>query len=269
MISSIIPSGIIIGIMNILGHIGRLSPGVAKKHLIHNRLAYAEYTATHGGDGRNRNINIDSENHGTACEDTEKRAESQVNSAGYYIENQNELTGLFYGQAGGLLTGAIAGGFTDDDGNISASFNSCEIIACYNAYTCLGREVQLPELIEYFEMKGACLSGVFGSTIKSMLRSITQQGFEYSLCRLRGKRDERRSNRIKAMEEAYSCFILMMWNDGSLRGGIHTVCITRTAKGWCIHNPFGEKDTLNDAIFSYYNADGKSLSKPIALIGLK
>ena len=83
MISSIIPSGIIIGIMNILGHIGRLSPGVAKKHLIHNRLAYAEYTATHGGDGRNRNINIDSENHGTACEDTEKRAESQVNSAGY------------------------------------------------------------------------------------------------------------------------------------------------------------------------------------------
>ena len=73
--------------MNILGHVGRLGPGVAKKHLIHNRLAYAEYTATHGGDGRNRNINIDSENHGTACEDTEKRAESQVNSAGYYIEN--------------------------------------------------------------------------------------------------------------------------------------------------------------------------------------
>ena len=71
------------------------------------------------------------------------------------------------------------------------------------------------------------------------------------------------------MEEAYSCFILMMWNDGRLLGGIHTVCITRTAKGWCIHNPFGEKDTLNDAIFSYYNADGKSLSKPIALIGLK
>ena len=269
MISSIIPSGIIIGIMNILGHIGRLSPGVAKKHLIHNRLAYAEYTATHGGDGRNRNINIDSENHGTVCEDTEKRAESQVNSAGYYIENQNELTGLFYGQAGGLLTGAIAGGFTDDDGNISASFNSCEIIACYNAYTCLGREVQLPELIEYFEMKGACLGGAFGSTINAMLCNIRQQGFDCRLCTIKGRRGKRSINHIKAMEEAYSCFILMMWNDGRLLGGIHTVCITRTAKGWCIHNPFGEKDTLNDAIFSYYNADGKSLSKPIALIGLK
>lgn len=269
MISSIIPSGIIIGIMNILGHIGRLSPGVAKKHLIHNRLAYAEYTATHGGDGRNRNINIDSENHGTTCEDTEKRAESQVNSAGYYIENQNELTGLFYGQAGGLLTGVIAGGFTDDDGNISASFNSCEIIACYNAYSYLGREVPLPELIESFEREGTCLGGAFGSTIKSMLRSITRQGFTYRLCKLQGKRSERDINRIKALEETYSCFILMMWNDGSLRGGIHTVCITRTMSGWCLHNPFGEKDTLIDALFSYYNADMKCFIKPIALIGIK
>ena len=236
LISNIIPSGLIIGIMNILGNIGRLTPGVAGKHLARNRLAYSE---------------------------------SMGSSIEGYIENQNELRNLLYGQAKGRLTRAIAKGYISDDGSISASFNSCEIIACYNAYSYLGREVPLPELIESFEREGTCLGGAFGSTIKSMLRSITRQGFTYRLCKLQGKRSERTINRIKALEETYSCFILMMWNDGSLRGGIHTVCITRTMSGWCLHNPFGEKDTLIDALFSYYNADMKCFIKPIALIGIK
>ena len=236
LISNIIPSGLIIGIMNILGNIGRLTPGVAGKHLACNRLAYSE---------------------------------SMGSFREGYIENQNELRNLFYGQAKGRLTRAIVKGYINDDGSISASFNSCEIIACYNAYSYLGREVPLPELIESFEREGTCLGGAFGSTIKSMLRSITRQGFTYRLCKLQGKRSERNINRIKAMAETYSCFILMMWNDGSLRGGIHTVCITRTMSGWCLHNPFGEKDTLIDALFSYYNADMKCFIKPIALIGIK
>ena len=42
LISHIIPSGLIIGIMNILGNIGKLGPDVAGKHLVCNRLAYSE-----------------------------------------------------------------------------------------------------------------------------------------------------------------------------------------------------------------------------------
>lgn len=149
-------------------------------------------------------------------------------------------------------------------GNRPASVNSCEVIAVYNAWKALGKEVSFPELLKKFEQMGLCLFGAFGTAPKKLHRYFREQGEETKV--LIGKAVTEKA--LAALERNYQTFLVTAYNDRSnIMAMIHTMCISRESAGFVVHNSVSANGThasLGEALSAL--GGGKAL--PICLLGV-
>ena len=129
-----------------------------------------------------------------------------------YIEIQNKLTDIKYGQETPWLTKKISGGTP-----INAAFNSCEVIALFNALIALGIEKNtdsFPELLSLFERKGAVLRGYFGTAPKAIKKYLKSHNILIK--------------KIAPLSENFGktkVQILIYQNGAKITSGVHTICI--------------------------------------------
>ena len=176
-------------------------------------------------------------------------------SGDYYIEDQNSM----------------------DDYNIlygshTADYNSCEVIATYNALLDLNggnSPASFPELLSTFESAGIAAGGEFGTDPTALYMYFDANGYDADM--LTGGKIN--SSHCGTMQNDYETYILTTYNNKDNVGDyIHTVSITSEVVDgetkYFIHNASGETegyDSLYDAVSGYNNSNGE----PISLIGVK
>ena len=164
-------------------------------------------------------------------------------------------------------------GFIEDQRNYedlkygmkTISFSGCEIIAAYNAlYDLTGEEnINLPEMIDYFEKDGILLYGNLGTAPQSVEEYFNKLGFETMLS----------TNREEYLNIQNACdtYILTKFNNiDDITKLIHTICITKKNGKFHAHNngysgPFIQYDSISDILTTI---DGGK-AKDIVLLGIK
>ncbi len=170
-----------------------------------------------------------------------------------YIEHQPALTDFAYGK------------------RHNADYNSCEVIAVYNALVSMGIGCNFPELIKNFEKRGITCFGAFGTSPFSLMRYLKAEGFNIKYYNyqkwLRICTDN--SGLYFEFEEGFDSFILMSYNNArSIRDMIHTMCITKEDDHYKLHNDYeGAKcyKTLKAAVDGYMGGR----SRMILIIGIR
>ena len=172
-----------------------------------------------------------------------------------YIEHQTALSELYYGR------------------KYTADYNSCEVIAVYNALIALGKKYDFPLLLESFEKKGISFYGAFGTSPYAIIKYLLALGYSIELCNYNKWRkmcldDTYSKDSYEKFSNRNETFIYMSYNnDRSLRDMIHTMCITKDGKHFQTHNDYeGSKcyPSLKAAVNEYKN--GKS--RMILIIGI-
>lgn len=185
-------------------------------------------------------------------------AEGNVFKAGHFIENQNDWGDIQFGSGK----------------HHNMRYSGCEVIAVYNALLDLGKELSpgdMAELIGAFEEKGAALKGEFGVTPHAIRDYLKNSGYDVAAT---SSNDE---SSICELEKKGHTFIATVYNNKeNIMEEIHTVCITKNAGIYAVHNdytrdgknPAGYRErggyaTLQEAIDSIGRA-----SKSIYVIGI-
>ena len=189
---------------------------------------------------------------------------------GGYIERQKELSGFAYGT------------------RYLADYNSCEVIAVYNALHFLQknsgisesemifseekgmhREMDFPQLLCFFEKRGITCGGAFGTSPYALLRFFCLLGYWVTSCRFGEWNRLCDTDTVEKFAEENDAFLFMAYNDArSIRAMIHTMCITKENGGYVRHNDFSEPKrfpALKDAVGEYRN--GKS--RMILMLGIR
>lgn len=152
-------------------------------------------------------------------------------------------------------------------GDYDASYNSCEVIAVYNALIELTHgkmSVTFPELLAYFEKRGIALCGLIGTSPYAIRRYFEKLG--YSFMTLVGKEITR--EHLRQMDQQCQTFILMIYNDrNDIMAQVHTVNITKKEGAYTIHNFGGSTRfmSLEEAVEGYNQGRGE----PIYIIGIR
>ncbi len=177
----------------------------------------------------------------------DKYQESHNN--GKYIEDQKGMTGIQYGIRSG-------------------DFNTCEVIATYNALQYLtdgNSPDSFPDLLKHFEKNGIALGGVFGTSPQAIDSYFEQNGYDTKM--LAG--DNILSSQVSNMSENYDTYIMTTYNNKSNFGSkIHTVSITKENGVYVVHNDYeGTKSysSLEAAVSGYKDGNGE----PVSLIGIR
>lgn len=160
-----------------------------------------------------------------------KKAWDKYISGLKYIENQPQLTDIKYGQDTPFFAKKITGNLP-----LNASFNSCEIIAVQNALVALGvykNPKNFPDLIAFFEKKGAILKGYFGTAPKSIIKFL--KGNEIEIKKL--KPIDRNFGKTPVQ-------ILIYQNGQKITSGIHTICIISNNNQTHFLNGTPEKNSI-------------------------
>lgn len=93
-----------------------------------------------------------------------------------YISNQDKLNCLLFGKTSRLLNFF----FNRRGKELTADFNSCEVVAVMNALISLGKSEDasgFPKLLRYFENhRGLALNGYFGTAPVAMWRFLKEHG---------------------------------------------------------------------------------------------
>lgn len=168
---------------------------------------------------------------------------------GKYIEDQNGMTDIQYG-------------------NHSGDYNTCEVIAAYNALQYLtdgNSPDSFPDLLEHFEKNGITAKGEFGTSPQAIDSYFEQNGYDTKM--LAG--DNISSSQVSNMSKNYNTYIMTTYNNKSNLGSqIHTVSITKENGVYVVHNDYeGTKSysSLEAAVSGYKDGNGE----PISLIGIK
>ncbi len=168
---------------------------------------------------------------------------------GKYIEDQPGMNSVQYGSHSG-------------------DYNTCEVIAAYNAlqYLTNGESPDsFPELLAQFEKEGITLFGEFGTSPESVHEYFDNNGYDTKM--LVG--DGISTSNISNLSEDYDTYIMTTYNNGSdLSSMIHTVSITKENDVYVVHNDYeGTKsyESLDSAVSGYNNGNGE----PITLIGIR
>jgi hypothetical protein len=170
-----------------------------------------------------------------------------VRRADLLIEDQKRRTAQPFGKS----TVAVAG---------------CEVIALYNALCWrFGEErISFEQLIAIFEKRGMALGGRWGTSPKALHRWLKKSGFRTVL--------ESRASRFDEAAAGCDSVIVSFFNDRkNVLRGVHTVCMTREAAGFVIHNltedgrTYGPYDQVSTGLMQA--TAGKA--GPLCLIGMK
>ena len=126
-------------------------------------------------------------------------------------------------------------------GTYSMKWNGCEIIACANVMTFLGRGEFLPQIVREFMLNGMQFvfpSGYWGTAPRELGRYFGSRGVRY--------RRYSRTDEIERDAVSAECGIVSFWNNklssARLRGvdffsgGLHTVAFRRTVRGYEVYN---------------------------------
>ena len=155
----------------------------------------------------------------------------------------------------------------------NADYNSCEVIALYNALISMGLQCDFPDLIENFERKGITCFGAFGTSPYALIKYIKDLGFStesYSYKKWQHICSSSTENALyNNFVNYYDAFIYMSYNNAhKIRDMIHTMCVTKEGEHFQTHNDYeGAKcyATLKDAIIEYKGR----CSRMILIIGIK
>lgn len=176
---------------------------------------------------------------------------------GKYIDNQGVMSYYFFGM--------------DEkyENDITADYNSCEIIALYNAFVSLGDDCskyEFPSLLAEFENRGLSRYGAWGTSPHIVEKYLEDEGYEYKS--LLGKHSKNKQE-VDTLENEYDTFIITAYNDkDDIDAFVHTMSITKENGGFYIHNDYASKgkyNSLYDSIIDY--KDGNS--QVINIIGIK
>lgn len=190
-----------------------------------------------------------------------------------YIEHQSAMNKLYYGK------------------RYSADYNSCEVIALYNALISLddgynthnnntttnNNIIDFPLLLDIFEHRGITCSGAFGTSPFAIIKYLKSMGYSLEVLNYRKwcnisndiANGNNAENTIYNFVENNRSFIIMSYNNaGTIRDMIHTMCITKENDNFRIHNDYeGSKyyPSLSLAVNGYKNGN----SRVILIIGIK
>lgn len=189
----------------------------------------------------------------------EREGKKRALGEGGFIENQSQLDNITYGLHNTFLSSLFL-----KKRPLCGKENSCEIIAVYNALLEMssdaeGKErISFPELLAVFEKKGIWLKGYFGTKPGAVISFFKERHYKTTVLR------NRRITPVNIKNlESHEVFILMgMNNRNKLWDMIHTICITRTEKGYICHNVFsgtGEYDSLENAVAGFGSGRGRAL----------
>lgn len=177
-----------------------------------------------------------------------------------YIEKQEILTNMYYG-------------FYKE--SLSADYNSCEIIALYNALYAVNGGVadpkyDFPELIAQIEGRGACLKGYFGTSPIILEEYIKDEGYDYKTLQGDDARDEKK---LYELQTEYDTYIVTVYNDKTdITGAIHTMCITESIvdgkKKYILRND-NEDTAAQASIYDCMEVYNEGKSKTICIIGIR
>ncbi|MCM1083643.1 MAG: hypothetical protein NC393_09215 [Clostridium sp.] len=165
-----------------------------------------------------------------------------------YIEHQSAMLDIIY------------------YGNHTAEYNSCEVIATYNALLALNNgesPVDFPMLLSIFEAGGIVLGGEFGTSPIDLYLFLDASGYDAKILYGGSIKD----SKLNKMQSNYTTYILTAYNDADNLGEmIHTVSITKeTLDGqekYVIHNAGDctQYDSLADAVKNYNEGKGEAIS---------
>lgn len=193
----------------------------------------------------------------------EKNAGSILEPETGYLERQEMLTRIRYGRQSNMLSALFL-----HKRPLSAKENSCEVIAVYNGLCCLQGKEKTPSFVELladFERKDTFLWGYFGTGHRALPRYFRQRGYEVtqlSFGKITKERLERIAKENEAEQEPCTYLFMTMNNRKNIFDMIHTMCVTKEAGGYRIHNDYeGNKiyDSLAKSVFEYHNGKGKPL----------
>ena len=150
------------------------------------------------------------------------------------------------------------------------AYSGCEIIGTYNVLTALGvKNVNIPELISYFEKSGAALRGGFGVAPAAPCRYFKKNG--YKVQSITSKKKER----IDYFGTQHETFLVTFyWDRENIMKQLHTVNISKGSEGFWVHNvyiknkegnfaPKGPYKTLGDAIYGL-----SAKAQPLIIYGI-
>ncbi|MBR1599093.1 MAG: hypothetical protein IJ661_09310 [Lachnospiraceae bacterium] len=188
-----------------------------------------------------------------------------------YIEHQPALSEFSYGSRYG------------------ADYNSCEVVALYNALVAMGNKPDFPTLLERFEHKGITCLGAFGTSPFALIKYMKSIGYNIicytyknwmRICSSYNDSIEitdftkeyvnsKDYNQYNDFINKCNSYIFMSYNNAhTIRDMIHTMCVTKEGKYYRTHNDYeGAKcyPTLKAAVDGY--KDGRS--RMILIIGIK
>lgn len=178
--------------------------------------------------------------------------------SGGYIEHQAALTNMIYGR------------------NYSADYNSCEIIALYNALRSFIADekdinaISFPKLLTQFEKRGITWGGAYGTSPFALFKYFKMAGFDikgYSYrqwMRICAKEKDRAD-----FENVFDTFIFMAYNNAkTVKDMIHTMCITKENGQYKIHNDY-EGSRSYDSLFSAVTGYKNGQSRLIIIFGIR
>ncbi len=178
-----------------------------------------------------------------------------------YIDGQKYLDEMYFGV---------------DGGPISASYNSCEIIALYNALYSVNGGVtspkyDFPELIAQIEGRGPCLNGQFGTSPIIIEEYLEDEG--YDIKTLEGN-DARDADKLNELQDDYDTYMVTLYNDGNdVSACVHTMCITTVKNDagetkYMIWNDGDDCTIPKDSIYACLETYSDGDSKNICIIGV-
>ncbi len=175
-----------------------------------------------------------------------------------YIEHQDAMSLLYYGR------------------NYSADYNSCEVIAIYNALIDLknyNEDVVIPYfpvLLSKFEKNGITWGGAFGTSPFAIMKYFISKNYNIEMFNY--KKWKRLCSDKREYDEfvnTFDTFIFMTYNnEKTVKDMIHTMSITKDNDCYQIHNDYeGSKkyDSLKEAVSGYKSGR----SRMILLFGIK
>ena len=147
---------------------------------------------------------------------------------GGYIENQSKLHALKFGKA------------------YTMAYGGCGLIAIYNTLVALGEKPSNDVFLELsadLERHGVAWGGKFGTHPAAIRRWFARHG--YGVQRISVSEESFAQN-----ETNYKVFVVKVLNGAGVKNGTHTVCITREATGFVVHNgPYSDVfATLAEAV---------------------
>lgn len=175
-----------------------------------------------------------------------------------YIEHQKQLDNFFYGYWCGE--------------DLTADYNSCEVIAVYNALQSIGNHTfdskhDFPVLLAQFEAKGVALGGKYGTSPKIMNEYLIEEGYSTEMTE---GIFVNIPEIVYNIQENYSAYIITVYNDkGDLSEQIHTMCVTNENGRYYIHNAGDSSNEKGYAsLYEAINGYKQGNSKVISVIGV-